>query len=128
MHSKAFYTFKVGRGYIGNPAISLQKKQIVICELGCVRGIMHFIIQSALLDYSFLFLILVCYIRLVYHTSNFQIAAIALTSLVKDTFSLFFYLGFHSRTFTNHRTAGEGRRHFFSSSLPLPPAPHTLRH
>ena len=128
MHSKAFYTFKVGRGYIGNPAISLQKKQILICELGCVRGIMHFIIQSALLDYSFLFLILVCYIRLVYHTSNFQIAAIALTSLVKDTFSLFFYLGFHSRTFTNHRTAGEGRRHFFSSSLPLPPAPHTLRH
>ena len=128
MHSKAFYTFKVGRGYIGNPAISLQKKQILICELGCVRGIMHFIIQSALLDYSFLFLILVCYIRLVYHTSNFQIAAIALTSLVKDTFSLFFYLGFHSQTFTNHRTAGEGRRHFFSSSLPLPPAPHTLRH
>ena len=128
MHSKAFYTFKVGRGYIGNPAISLQKKQILICELGCVRGIMHFIIQSALLDYSFLFLILVCYIRLVYHTSNFQIAAIALTSLVKDTFSLFFYLGFHSRTFTNHRTAGEGRRHFFSSSLPLPPAPHILRH
>ena len=128
MHSKAFYTFKVERGYIGNPAISLQKKQILICELGCVRGIMHFIIQSALLDYSFLFLILVCYIRLVYHTSNFQIAAIALTSLVKDTFSLFFYLGFHSRTFTNHRTAGEGRRHFFSSSLPLPPAPHTLRH
>ena len=128
MHSKTFYTFKVGRGYIGNPAISLQKKQILICELGCVRGIMHFIIQSALLDYSFLFLILVCYIRLVYHTSNFQIAAIALTSLVKDTFSLFFYLGFHSRTFTNHRTAGEGRRHFFSSSLPLPPAPHTLRH
>ena len=128
MHSKAFYTFKVGRGYIGNPAISLQKKQILICELGCVRGIMHFIIQSALLDYSFLFLILVCYIRLVYHTSNFQIAAIALTSLVKDTFSLFFYLGFHSRTFTNHRTAWEGRRHFFSSSLPLPPAPHTLRH
>ena len=128
MHSKAFYTFKVGRGYIGNPAISLQKKQILICELGCVWGIMHFIIQSALLDYSFLFLILVCYIRLVYHTSNFQIAAIALTSLVKDTFSLFFYLGFHSRTFTNHRTAGEGRRHFFSSSLPLPPAPHTLRH
>ena len=128
MHSKAFYTFKVERGYIGNPAISLQKKQILICELGCVRGIMHFIIQSALLDYSFLFLILVCYIRLVHHTSNFQIAAIALTSLVKDTFSLFFYLGFHSRTFTNHRTAGEGRRHFFSSSLPLPPAPHTLRH
>ena len=61
---------------------------ILICELGCVRGIMHFIIQSALLDYSFPFLILVCYIRLVYRTSNFQIVAIALTSLVKDTFYL----------------------------------------
>ena len=33
----------------------------------------------------------------------------------------FFYLGFLSRTFTNHRTAGEGGGHFFNSSLPLPP-------
>ena len=49
-------------------------------------GIMHFIIQSVLLDYSFLFLILVYYIRLVYCMSNFQIVAIMLTSLVKDTF------------------------------------------
>ena len=32
----------------------------------------------------------------------------------------FFYLGFLSRTFTNHRTAGEERGHF-NSSLPLPP-------
>ena len=31
------------------------------------------IIQSALLDYSAPFLVLVCYIRLVYRTSNFQI-------------------------------------------------------
>ena len=128
MRSKAFYTLKGDLVIKGIQQLVSGKKLILICELGCVRGIMHFIIQSALLDYSFLFLILVCYIRLVYHTSNFQIAAIALTSLVKDTFSLFFYLGFHSRTFTNHRTAGEGRRHFFSSSLPLPPAPHTLRH
>ena len=28
----------------------------------------------------------------------------------------FFYLGFLSRTFTNHRTAGEGGGHFFNSS------------
>ena len=56
-----------------------------------VWGFMRFITQSALLDYSFLFLILVsyislvfCYIRLVYRTSNFQIVAIALTSLVKE--------------------------------------------
>ena len=35
-----------------------------------------------------------------------------------------------SRTFTNHRTAGEGGGggHFFKSSLPLPPASQTLRH
>ena len=50
-------------------------------------GIMHFIIQSALLDYSFPFLILVFHIRLVYHTLNFQIIAIALTSLIKDILS-----------------------------------------
>ena len=35
---------------------------------------------------------------------------------------LFFYLGFLSRTFTNHRTAGEGGGHFFNSSLLLSPA------
>ena len=35
---------------------------------------------------------------------------------------LFFYLGFLSRLFTNHRTAREGRGHFFNSSLPLSPA------
>ena len=40
----------------------------------------------------------------------------------------FFYLGFLSRTFTVHRTAGEGGGHLFNSSLPLPPASQTLRH
>ena len=39
-----------------------------------------------------------------------------------------FYLDFLSRTFTNHRTAGEGGGHLFDSSLPLPPASQTLRH
>ena len=34
----------------------------------------------------------------------------------------FFYLGFLSRPFRNHRTAGEGGGHFFNSSLPLPSA------
>ena len=38
----------------------------------------------------------------------------------------FFPSGFLSRTFTNHRTAGEG--HFFNSSQPLPPASQTCRH
>ena len=43
---------------------------------------------------------------------------------------LFFsvYLGFLSRTFTIHRTAGEGGGYLFNSSLPLPPASQTLRH
>ena len=54
-------------------AISLQLK---VQEASFCRGIMHS------------FLIPVCYIRLVYRTSNLQIAAIALTSLVKDTFCL----------------------------------------
>ena len=43
-------------------------------------------------------------------------------------FSFFFYLGFPSQPFTNHRAAGKGGRHFFNPSLPLPPASHTLRH
>ena len=68
--------------------LACRKKLILICKLGCVRGIMHFIIQSALLDCSFPFFILVCYIRLVYLTPNFQIVAIVLTSLIKDTFCL----------------------------------------
>ena len=44
-----------------------------------------------------------------------------------EFFVFFFYLGFLSRPFTNHRTAGEGGGHFFNSSLPLPPASQTLR-
>ena len=39
----------------------------------------------------------------------------------------FFYLDFLSRTFTIHRTAGEGASNLFKSSLPLPPASQTLR-
>ena len=43
-------------------------------------------------------------------------------------YAFFFYLGFLSQSFTNHRTAGEGGGHFFNSSLPLPHASQTLRH
>ena len=42
--------------------------------------------------------------------------------------SFFFYLGFLSKTFTIHRTAGEGGGYPFNSSLPLPPSSQTLRH
>ena len=48
--------------------------------------------------------------------------------IVLGAFFFFFYLGFLSRPFTNHRTAGEGGGHFFNSSLPLPPVSQTLRH
>ena len=37
-----------------------------------------------------------------------------------------FFLGFLSRTFVSHRTAGEGGGHLFNSSLPLPAASDTL--
>ena len=42
--------------------------------------------------------------------------------------TIFFYLGFLSRTFTIHGTAGEGEGYLFNSSLPLPPASQILRH
>ena len=41
---------------------------------------------------------------------------------------IFFYLGFLSGTFANHRTAGEGRGHSINSSLLLLPASQTLRY
>ena len=40
----------------------------------------------------------------------------------------FFDMGFLSRPFTNHRTAGGGGRHLCNSPLPLPPSSKTLRH
>ena len=43
-------------------------------------------------------------------------------------FFFFFYLGFLSRIFTIHGTAGEGGGYLFNSSLPLPPASQALRH
>ena len=43
-------------------------------------------------------------------------------------FFFFFYLGFLSRTFTIHETAGEGGGYLFNSSLPLRPASQTLRY
>ena len=40
---------------------------------------------------------------------------------------IYFYLGFPSRTFTIHRTAGKGRYYLFNYSLPLPPTSQALR-
>ena len=42
--------------------------------------------------------------------------------------TFFFYWGFLSQPFTNHRTASEGGGHFFNSSLSLPPASQIFRH
>ena len=49
-------------------------------------------------------------------------------SLKRLGFLSFFYLVFLSRTFTNHRTATEGRGRFFNSSLPVSPASQILRY
>ena len=43
-------------------------------------------------------------------------------------FVFFFYVGFLLRTFTIHRTAGEGGGYLFNSSLSLPPTSQTFRH
>ena len=40
----------------------------------------------------------------------------------------FFYQGFLSQAFTNHRTAGEGDGFFSNSTLSLPPASETLKY
>ena len=48
-----------------------------------------------------------------------------LSSLIQVFFS---YLGFLSRIFMNHRTAGEGGGHFINSSLPLPATSKIIRH
>ena len=57
-----------------------------------------------------------------------KISALRSKNLLDKYFFFFSYLGFLSRTFTIHRTAGEGGGYLFNSSLPLPPASQTLRH
>ena len=86
MHSKAFCASKVELGYIGNSAISLQKKIDINLQAWLCLEHYAFHDSVSLTRLQLPFLIFVCYIRLVYRTSNFQIVAIALTSLVKDTF------------------------------------------
>ena len=51
-------------------------------------------------------------------------AATSLT-LLSSVCVFFFFLGFLSRTFTIHRTAGKGEGYLFNSSLLLPPASRT---
>ena len=50
------------------------------------------------------------------------------TIRLNETHYFFLYLGFLSRTFMIHRTAGGGGGYLLNSSLPLPPASQTLRH
>ena len=61
-------------------------------------------------------------------TIAFMVTKTLMRCMSIDRKIFFFYLGFLSRTFTNHRTAGEGGGHFSNSSLPLPPASQALRH
>ena len=49
-------------------------------------------------------------------------------SIKRDSLIYFFLSGFFSRTFTIHRTVGEGGGYFFNFSLPLPSASQTLRY
>ena len=54
-----------------------------------------------------------------------------ITWIISPLFSyciFFFYVGFLSQIFTNHRTAWEGGGHLFNSSLLLLPDSQTLRH
>ena len=60
--------------------------------------------------------------------NSFNQHALEVHCYSNSCYQFFFYLGFLSRTFTNHRTAGEGGGHFFNFSLPLPPASQTLTH
>ena len=59
---------------------------------------------------------------------NYALQFFSDNGYIKKWYEFFFYVGFLSRTFTIHRTAGKGRGHFINSSLPLPPASQTLRH
>ena len=59
-----------------------------------------------------------------YYSRNnkFDIQNKSLVDMTYWEWFFFFYVGFLSRTFTNHRIAGEGGGHFINSTLPLPPA------
>ena len=76
--------------------------------------------KEPLVNYIDIFIAVIIMINESFPTSQFAIDGFHKPS--------FFYLGLLSRTFTIHRTAGEGGSYFFKSSLPLPPAPQTLRH
>ena len=54
-------------------------------------------------------------------TTTLAISNIEMNDIMKIGKKLFFfYLGFFSQPFTNHRTAGEGEGYFFNSLLLLP--------
>ena len=100
--------------YLGHLILRICCNKIKILKVRC----------SFLLSISNAFMILLfdivlyrnklCCEHLIILTSNFQ--------------TFFFYLGFFSQTFANHRTAGKGGRHFFNSSLPFPSASQALRY
>ena len=86
MCSKTFYTSKMGLGYTGNSAISLSKKTDINLQALLCLGHYAFHDSVSLTRLQLPFLIFVYYIRLVYCMSNFPVVAIALTTLLQDTF------------------------------------------
>ena len=57
-----------------------------------------------------------------------EVALVAAHCLTGFTMIFFFYLGFLSRTFMNHRAGGEWGGHFLNSSLPPPSPSQIFRH
>ena len=85
---KTFSTSKVGLAYIENSAISLQKKIDINLRARLCSGHYAFHNSVSLTRLQLPVLNSCLLFRLVYCPSNFQIVAIALMSLVKDTFCL----------------------------------------
>ena len=110
---------------------------ILFCMFHCSNNILvFFILASSLWTTKKLINLIVWCSPVFRDVCNRILKGIAInrnidTKWVKPHYSekgLFFYLGFVSRKFTNHRIAGKGGGHFFNSSLPLSPASQTLRH
>ena len=63
-----------------------------------------------------------CMRRIFQSVSNYPIVCTFTATSYQQIYYFFVHLGFLSRSFTNHRSAGEGGGHFFNSLVPLPPA------
>ena len=78
--------------------------------------------------YGEIFPFLVAMSRLSISSRQIELGVSTVEELIEESPPFFLYLGFLSRTITNHRTTGEGGGHFFNFSKQLPPVSQTLRH